>query len=167
VIHTGILRQTDIFFDLDEAQLQLVAGICQEKSYGVGEVVFEENSASDELYLIVRGEVEILIDPSLVSDQPDTPPHPTTIATLRRGQPFGEIALVDQGLRSAAARSASHDTHLLVIPRHLLMQLCDDHPTLGFKLMRNLAAELAVKIRSADLRMREQLLYSHRPRRSA
>ena len=167
MIHTGLLRQTDIFFDLDDSQLELVAGICQEKGYGVGEVIFEENSASDELYVIVRGEVEILIDPSLVSDQPDAAPHPTTIATLRRGQPFGEIALVDQGLRSAAARSASHDTHLLVIPRDRLMQLCEDHAAFGFKLMRNLAAELAVKIRSADLRMREQMLYSHRPRRQA
>jgi hypothetical protein len=31
--------------------------------------------------------------------------------------------------------------------------------------MRNLAAELAVKMRSTDLRMREELLYAQRPRR--
>ena len=165
MISTGFLRQNDIFFDLDESQLELVASICREQGFGSGELIFEENSASDELYIIVRGEVEILIDPSLVSDRPEAVPHPTTIATLRRGQSFGEVALVDQGLRSASARSAGHDTQLLVVPRDSLMTLCEQHPELGFRLMRNLAAELAVKMRSTDLRMREELLYAQRPRR--
>ncbi|MCJ7511338.1 MAG: cyclic nucleotide-binding domain-containing protein [Anaerolineales bacterium] len=167
MISAGFLRQSDIFFDLDEAQLEWIAAICREQGFASGQIIFEENSASDELYIILRGEVEILIDPSLVSDQPEAVPRPTTIATLRRGQSFGEVALVDQGLRSASARSASHDTLLLVVPRDSLMALCGQHPDLGFRLMRNLAAELAVKIRSTDLRMREELLYTQRPRRQA
>jgi CRP-like cAMP-binding protein len=165
MISTGFLRQNDIFFDLDESQLERIAAICREQGFGTGEMIFEENSASDELYIIVRGEVEIQIDPSLVSDRPEPAPRPTTIATLRRGQSFGEVALVDQGLRSASARSASHDTQLLVVPRDSLMALCEEQPDLGFRLMRNLAAELAVKIRSTDLRMREELLSTQRPRR--
>jgi CRP-like cAMP-binding protein len=84
---------------------------------------------------------------------------PVTIATLRRGQSFGEVALVDQGLRSATARCAQHNTHLLLIPREKLMTLCDTYPQLGYRLMRNLAADLALKIRNTDLRIREELLY--------
>jgi CRP-like cAMP-binding protein len=166
MISTAFLRQNDIFFDLDERQLEQIAAICREQGFGSGEMIFEENSASDELYIIVRGEIEILIDPNLVSDRPEAALRPTTIATLRRGQSFGEVALVDQGLRSASARSASHDTQLLVIPRDNLMALCEEAPDLGFRLMRNLAAELAVKMRSTDLRMREELLAAQRPRRS-
>lgn len=158
----GILKQADIFYEFTPTQLELVDSICEEKRFGIGEIVFEENSGSDELYVIARGEVEILIDPALVSDRPDTPSNPTTIATLRRGQSFGEIALVDQGLRSATARSASHDTRLIVIPRRKLMMLCDSDPTLGYRLMRNLAADLALKIRNTDLKIREELLYSNR-----
>jgi len=158
--HGPILRQTDIFFEFTPTQLELVASICEERSYSVGEIVFEENSAHDELYVIARGEVEILVDPALVSDRSDAPSRPTTIATLRRGQSFGEIALVDQGLRSATARSARHDTALLIIPRRKLMLLCDSDPVLGYRLMRNLAADLATKIRNTDLLIREELLYS-------
>ena len=158
----SILQQADIFYDFTPAQLDLVAAICEEKRFGLGEIIFEENSASDELYVIANGEVEILVDPALVSDRSDTPSRPTTIATLRRGQSFGEVALVDQGLRSASARSASHDTHMLVVARARLMQLCDSDPVLGYRLMRNLAADLATKIRSTDLRVREDLLYSQR-----
>jgi len=156
----GILRQADIFLDLSVEQIQTLAGICQQRTFDVGDILFEENSASDELYVIARGEVEILVDPSLVSDRHQGHQSPSTIATLRRGQSFGEIALVDQGLRSASARIARPDTQLVIIPRDALMQLCDLDPILGYRLMHNLAADLALKIRNTDLMMREKLLYA-------
>lgn len=161
-----LLQQTDIFFELDTEHLARVAALCLEKSFGVGDIVFEENSASDELYVIVSGEVDILVDPSLVGDRSGSPHRPATIATLRRGQCFGEVALVDQGLRSATARSASHNTRLLVIPRQALMDLCEQDPALGYRLMRSLAADLATKIRNTDLRIREEILYSRCGERS-
>jgi len=156
----GILIQADIFMDFTADQIHAVAGICLQRSFDMGDLLFEENSASDELYVIARGEVEILVDPSLVSDHHETRPRPSTIATLRRGQSFGEIALVDQGLRSASARIARPDTQLVIIPRDKLMTLCDQDPVLGYRLMSNLAADLALKIRNTDLLMREKLLYA-------
>jgi len=107
-----------------------------------------------------------LLDPSLVGDRAGSASRPTTIATLGRGQCFGEVALVDQGLLSASARSASHETRLLIIPRQSLMDLCERDPALGFRLMRNLAADLATKIRNTDLLIREELLYSQRGARA-
>jgi CRP-like cAMP-binding protein len=155
----GVLKQADIFFEFSPEQIAHIASICDEKRFDMGKMIFEENTTGDELYIIARGEVEILLDPALVSDRPDTPSQPTTIATLRRGQSFGEIALVDQGIRSASARSASTETHLLIIPRKKLISLCDNHPLLGYRLMRNLATDLALKMRNTDLLMREMLLY--------
>jgi len=162
--HSGAMRQADIFYAFTAEQLERVVSASEERQFGAGQIIFKENSSSDELYIITRGEVEILVDPALVSDQPDTPSRPTTIATLRRGQSFGEVALVDQGLRSATARTAAADTRLVVIPRAKLMALCDEDPLLGYRLMQNLAADLALKIRNTDLRVREQLLYGERRR---
>ncbi len=155
-----VLRQADIFYELTNTQLELVASICEEKTYQTGDVIFEENTRSDELYVIANGEVEIQINPSLIGGQDSGTPQ--TIATLRRGQNFGEVALVDEGLRSASARCAQHDTHLIVIPRDKLMLLCDTYPQLGYRLMRNLAADLAMKIRNTDLQVREQLTWGVR-----
>lgn len=157
-----ILKQADIFFELTPTQLELIASLCQERRCKTGDVIFEENAPSDELYIIAQGEVEIQVDPTLVGDDSARPMGPVTIATLRRGQSFGEVALVDQGLRSASARCAQHHTHLLVIPRDKLMRLCDTYPQLGYRLMRNLAADLALKIRNTDLRIREELLSGRR-----
>lgn len=160
----SIFKQTDIFYGLTPAQLERIAALCEERRYNTGDLIFEENSTGRELYIIVQGEVDIQIDPSIVADANAHPTHPVTITTLRRGQSFGEIALVDEGIRSASARCASNNTLLLVIPRDKLVALCDSDPLLGYHLMRNLAADLALKIRTTDLRFREELLYGARRR---
>jgi len=163
--YINILRQTDIFYDLTEPQVEMVAGLCSEATYKLDETIFEENSASDELYVIASGEVDILVNPALVqSSATRQSARPLTIVTLRRGQTFGEIALVDQGLRSASARCASKKAHVLVIDSERLLKLCDSYPDLGYRLMRNIAADLAFKIRGTDLAIREQLLWRPRPR---
>ncbi len=158
----NVLKQADIFVEMTPAQLDLISSLCEEKRLNTGDIVFEENSLSDELYIIGQGEVEIQVDPSLVSGEALPTKGSVTIATLRRGQSFGEIALVDQGLRSATARCAQHGTQLLIIPRDKLMVLCDTYPQLGYRLMRNLAADLSLKIRNTDLQIREELLYGQR-----
>jgi len=155
----NFLKQSDIFYQFTPTQLELVANLCQEVVYQKDELIFKENSGSKELYIIVQGEVDIFVDPSLVGSSMEAGTENKTIATLRRGQNFGEVALVDEGLRSASACASLKDTRLLIIPRDKLMMLCDTYPQLGYRLMYNLAADLAMKIRNTDLRIREQLLY--------
>lgn len=154
----NFLKQCDIFYQFTPTQLELVANICQEATYQKDDLVFKENSSSKELYVIIQGEVDIVVDPSLVGTVEEGVEN-RVIATMRRGQSFGEIALVDEGLRSASACVAQKDTRLLIIPRDKLVMLCDTYPQLGYRLMYNLAADLAMKIRNTDLRIREQLLY--------
>ena len=152
------LKQSDIFYQFTPTQLELVANICHEANYQKDDLIFKENSSSKELYIIIQGEVDIIVDPSLVSISEDGIDN-KVIATMRRGQSFGEVALVDEGLRSASACAAQKDTRLLIIPRDKLIMLCETYPQLGYRLMYNLAADLAMKIRNTDLRIREQLLY--------
>ena len=156
--YASILRQTDIFYEFTEEHIELVAALCEEQTYETGEIIFFEGSNSDELYIIVHGVIDILVNPSLVSDQPKELDL-ATIATLRRGQSFGEIALVDQGIRSATAKAAQDKTQLLVIPSKKLKSVCENYPKLGYRLMLNLAADLALKIRRTSLLVREELLY--------
>jgi len=154
----NFLKQSDIFYQFTPTQLELVANLCQEMTFNSGEVIFQENSSSKELYVIVQGEVDILITRSTTGSLSTTKSE-TAVARLRRGQSFGEVALVDEGLRSATARAAQKDTRLLVISRDKIIMLCETYPQLGYRLMYNLAADLAMKIRNTDLRIREQLLY--------
>jgi CRP-like cAMP-binding protein len=147
----NFLKQSDIFYQFTPTQLELVANLCQESTFTEGEIIFQENSGSKELYVISQGEVDIVVHRGAEKE--------TVVARLRRGQSFGEVALVDEGLRSASARAAQKDSRLLIIKRDKLIMLCETYPQLGYRLMYNLAADLAMKIRNTDLRIREQLLY--------
>jgi len=154
-----ILEQVDIFQELDSSQLDLIEQICHEKSYHQGDIIFKENLASNEFYIIAEGEIEIQVDPDTIGDGSDIH-EPTTIAVLRRGQSFGEVALVDPGVRSASARCRSESSKLLVIERKDFMKLLESNYEMGYVIMRNLAADLALKIRQTNLMVRESLTYA-------
>lgn len=160
--YTHLLEQIEIFADLDKERLQRVSAICTERLYEPGDIIFHENTRSAELFVILQGEVEIQVDPKTLGISADESPGPTTIATLWRDQSFGEIALVDKGFRSASARCAAPGTRLLVIQRDDLIRLCEQDFEMGYLLMRNMAGDLAFKIRQTDLMVREHLLWAPR-----
>lgn len=156
----AILSITEIFDNLNPSQLELVASVCELTTYNQGEVLLKENESSTELYVIARGGVEILMNPSFVGAEQDKY-EPVALTELRQGQVFGEVALVDEGIRSATARVSQDNTTLLRIQRDRLMSLCDNYPDLGYKIMKNVAADLAFKIRNTDLTVRQyQLMLS-------
>ena len=154
--HLTALEGADIFCSLTGEQLSRIAAISTEIALSQGTTVFGENSPGDELYVVAQGTVGISVDPAMLG--PETTTDPKTVAMLRRGQTFGEVALVDQGLRSASATVAEEGTRLLVIRRSDLIALCEQDYQLGYLIMRNIATDMAFKIRNADLVVREQLL---------
>jgi CRP/FNR family cyclic AMP-dependent transcriptional regulator len=160
--YSELLEQTEIFADLDAERLRRISKLCTERRFEKGDIIFHENTNSDELYVILQGEVEIQVDPKTLGISTAESPGPSTIATLRRDQSFGEIALVDEGVRSASARCAAPGTRLLVIQRNDLIRLCNEDFEMGYILMRNMATDLAFKIRQTDMMVREQLLWSPR-----
>lgn len=158
---TAILSITDIFDNFNPTQLELVASICEPGTFQKGYVLMRENESSDELYVIGRGGVEILMSPGFVGGEQSQGIDAIVLTELRQGQVVGEVALVDQGIRSATAQVSQDNTYILRIPRARLMLLCDTYPELGYKLMKNLAADLAFKIRNTDLTVRQyQLMLS-------
>ncbi len=156
--YTYVLEQVDIFMDLTPEQLALVNEICSEKTFNQGEVIFEENSPSHEFCIIMDGEVEIQVDPDTIGDGITDSYQPSTIAVLRRGQSFGEVAIVDPGLRSASARCRTATCKLLFIGREDFLKLLNSDYEMGYVVMRNFAADLALKIRQTNLLVRESLM---------
>ena len=65
----SILGNADIFDELTSTQLELVSSICDERHYQAGDVIFEENTVGNEMYVISTGEVEIQVDPALIGNE--------------------------------------------------------------------------------------------------
>jgi len=60
------------------------------------------------------------------------------------------MGLVDQGARSATVKAATSVT-VKKITCDAFLQLCEDDPYVGFKVMHNIAADLSFKLRYRNL----------------
>ena len=156
--YVDFLKECDLFYNLTPTQLEMIESICEEINIRKGDLIFEENARENELYLILQGEVEIVATPALSAPGKPDQNH-QRLALLQRTQSFGEMALVDEGMRSAGVLAVSKKVDLLMIQRDHLLQLCSTYPELGYKIMFNLAADLAQKIRTSGFRNRETFLY--------
>lgn len=154
----AILARIDIFDNLSDAQYELVAFLCEPLQPRKGAWLLREQERSDDLYVLVQGGVEVVMDPGFIVPGQGAAPEEQVLTELRDGQVFGEIALVDHGVRSASVRVSRDDTELLRIPGERLLMLCDTYPGLGYRVMRNLASELALKLRNTGLTFREYQL---------
>lgn len=135
----SIIKGVELFRGLDDDQLQRLAGISQRETYGEDDLIFAEGSPGDSLYIIVKGEVEVQMR--------DEQGAYHAALYLGVGQVFGEVALLDEGVRSAAIAAATPDTVVYRITRAAFQDLCAADLALGFLMMRNLALDLAFKLR--------------------
>lgn len=142
-----ILEIVDIFSDLNEDQLYQIYDICVEKTCSQGTVIVKENTATTEMYIVLDGEVEVTVKEAVGLD------HETSLAFLQSGQSFGEVTLVDEGLRMATVRCTSESCRLLEISRNDLLRVLKQFPDIGFKVLYNLSADLCLKLRQATYRV--------------
>ncbi len=158
IIHEAELsRDEEIALELNEVELfagrkeQTLAELeqCMEKRHlAAGDTIFSRGDAGDELFLIRRGAVRIMLPLS------DRMSH--HLGTFGRGAFFGEMAFLDGEVRSANA-VAFVDTELYVLSRRAFDKFAEDHKKLGLKLMEGIASVLASRLRytNAELRVLE------------
>jgi CRP/FNR family cyclic AMP-dependent transcriptional regulator len=137
------LSKARIFTGLSQDALERIAALCQQRVYNQDDTILSEGEGSRELFVIAQGMVEV----SLSTVGEDSTP----LINLGMGQVFGEMALVDQGARSATVKALSDGTMLNVIPHDTFLNLCEEDNHIGFIVMRNLAAEMSLKLRYRNI----------------
>lgn len=152
-----LLKRTDLFYNLSDEQLHLVATLAHERNAAAGEVIYAEGSSGREVYVIIEGSVEVshrnYNSENSHNNSEGHEVEAVILASLTRGQSFGEIAFIDGALREASVTAVAPNTRLLVIGADALMAQCEANPALGFFIIRNIARDLAFIIRDLDLHM--------------
>ena len=139
-----ILQGVEIFKGLSPKELEAVAGLCELQKFKAGDVVFTEKSRGKDIYIIVQGQVAIELNIRGAKDR-------ATVHRMGKGELFGELSLVSKG-RSATVRCDSN-CETIVIKNKALLDLFKDDQSLGCKVMTNLAAMLAAKLRKTNLQL--------------
>jgi CRP-like cAMP-binding protein len=127
------LRRSPLFRSLSADRLDDLSRSFRPRRYRRGEVIFHRGDLGDTLHLIESGLVKIS-EESLTGSE-------AFINTLRPGQTFGELGLIDGAERSATA-TALDPTITLVLPREPVIHLIDTDPVFRHALIGALANEI-------------------------
>jgi CRP/FNR family cyclic AMP-dependent transcriptional regulator len=127
------LAAIPFFGGLDPDALARLAAGMRSRRFRRGEVIFHIGDPGDALFVIVSGEVKISL-PSETGDE-------AILATLRPGDFFGEIALLDGAPRSASA-SALVPTETVILPRDRFRELIATETGVRDALLASIAGEL-------------------------
>lgn len=144
-----LLHDAELAYDLTAEQAARLAAIGQLRQFGSGELICDEHERSDELYVVEHGVVEVWLDPASVGEARPA----RQIATIQTGQTCGDLALIDGGVRSARMVAGPNGAKLMAFQRDALLTLCEQDTAIGYRLMRNLAASLALRLRLQDMRL--------------
>jgi SulP family sulfate permease len=120
----------------------------QQVCYKAGERIFARGDTGDEIFLIRRGAVRILL--------PINEKLTHHLGTFGRGAFFGEMAFLDGAVRSADAVAFS-DVELYVLSRQVFDKFAEEHKKVALALMEGIASVLASRLRytTAELRALE------------
>ncbi len=127
------LARCPLFEHASRNILESLANRLRRRRFRRNEVIFHQGDPGDALHIVAAGAVKILL-PSAEGDE-------AIIATLRPGDFFGELALLDGAARSATA-AALDQSETLVLPRDVFVGLLDTLPGLRDALLAGLAHEL-------------------------
>lgn len=122
------LAQVRLFSACTKKELALLGKATDEVSVAAGKEVVTEGSVGHEFFLILDGTANVIR-------------NGRKIATLGPGQYFGEMALLDKGVRTATVKTET-PTQLLVLGQREFSGVLDEVPALAHKLLISMAARL-------------------------
>ncbi|MDH5514597.1 MAG: cyclic nucleotide-binding domain-containing protein [Gammaproteobacteria bacterium] len=125
-----LLKQSNLFREVNIDDLRLVASALSESEYFPGERVFDIGEQGDHLYIIIEGRIGISLSPD--------PEQKEFVATPGAGEHFGEMNLVDDLPRSATAH-VLEKTRLLSLEKGRLRGLILSYPEISLGIMRGLS----------------------------
>jgi CRP/FNR family cyclic AMP-dependent transcriptional regulator len=132
-VRVEALRGVPLFADLNKREIAQIARLFKERRFAQGETVVKEGSGAAAFFLIDSGEAAVSVGGA-------------ERASLKPGDYFGEIALIDEGTRSATI-TATSELVCFGLTFWEFRPLVLENAVIGWKLMQSLAK----KLRAAEL----------------
>ena len=123
-----VLRQVPLFAGLEDRELERLADRFQERSFSEGASVVQEGDTGTSFFVLADGNANVSVGGEVK-------------ATLGPGDHFGEMAIVDEGVRSASVTAATDVRSYFLTPWEF-RPFIEEHPDVAWKLLQSLARRL-------------------------
>ena len=130
-----LLSRVDLFSGLSGRQLKKLVNRAKEVDHQAGRQIAAEGLGGMAFHLIMSGEMSVSADG-------------TEIRSLRPGDYFGEISMIDGKARSATV-TVTDPARTLAIPHQLFTELVEEEPAFA----RGLLKLLCARLREAEARV--------------
>ncbi len=149
---TELFKKVPILRDLPPRELETLAATLQTITLDTGEILFSEGDAAESLYIVLEGELEIL----LAIDTSDE----RQVTRLGPGEFVGEMSLLIPGRARTASVRAVHEARLWQMTRLDFKSLLIRRPKLAYTMVHTLTRRLDATTTSAfhDLQEKNRLL---------
>jgi CRP/FNR family cyclic AMP-dependent transcriptional regulator len=132
--HEELLARTEFFADAPADVLRSLCALGHEQHLIRGDILFREDEVADELFIVLRGRIAIAIANPIDHRE-------TVVSLMEPGDLFGEMAMLDDGNRSAMAR-ALEPSAVLAIPHAPVVEAFRSDPRMLWGVTRLLALRL-------------------------
>lgn len=126
-----ILKSLDIFSEIPQEDLLFVASQLTEIEYEENHTIIEQNELGTSMYIVVRGEVEVIIDGKIIT-------------TLGEKSIFGELAALDPEPRNATIKTLK-DTLVFKINSVIIYNLISEYPNVARGIIKILCERIRDK----------------------
>jgi CRP/FNR family cyclic AMP-dependent transcriptional regulator len=123
-----LLQRVPIFASLERKELERLANSFKERTFSAGDEIATEGKGGVGFFVIEDGEATVT-----VGDR--------EVGKLRGGDHFGEIALIDDGARTATV-TADTDLHTYGLTFWEFRPIVESNAEIAWKLLQSLAARL-------------------------
>jgi small-conductance mechanosensitive channel/CRP-like cAMP-binding protein len=123
--HVQLLRKVDFLAVLPDEAIHKLAALTETRVYGPSEAVVEQDEASDELFVVVRGTLSVVLGRAGGSF--------AEVSRVKAGQFFGEMSFMTGDKRTATVRALT-ETELLVVGKAAFSQILTHAPELAEKI---------------------------------
>jgi CRP/FNR family cyclic AMP-dependent transcriptional regulator len=122
------IRRVWLFADLDDAELTRLADRFQERTFPEGATVVEEGATGTSVFVLIEGNATVSVGGEIKT-------------TLGPGDYFGEMAVLDDGRRSASITAAT-DLRVFFLTPWEFRPFVEEHPEIAWKLLCSLSRRL-------------------------
>lgn len=130
----NLLAQIPFFTDLPPDELDRLMTELAVVNLQAGEILFREGDPGDHLYIVVKGELEILMAPETNNE--------LILNLIHEGEYIGEMSLIQPGGHRTASARARGDVVTLSMSRTQFKDLLKRHPHLANAMVRVLSQRL-------------------------
>ena len=123
-----LIRQVPLFAGLNKKELQGLASTMKERDFDAGDTIASEGATGIGFFVIDEGEATVSV-------------HGDEVGTLKHGDTFGEVALIDDGARTATI-TAKTPLKCYGITSWEFRPLVESNATLAWKMLETMAKRL-------------------------